>query len=274
MKNLRILFCFVFFAFLKSNAQKMPEDYFEEGNKYVYSKEYAKAIASYQYIVSHHKKNELYSESFYNLAYTHVLMKNYKVAIAMMRQILTSDFNEMELIGGDIMSSPFANYRNRASNILSDIYYEQKKYDSSLYYLVLSDTVHRYEHFCGNEIEARKIYLSLQYADLYQKLKDTSKAVSSLLKTSLTSEDNSHVLGELKKIWKKEGEKNLKSQLDKALSNAFIKEIKGKYHAYYFVFLGREIAIPLYLDDTTLTQQQAIKEVKQSAFYKMISGFD
>ncbi|NLL27518.1 MAG: tetratricopeptide repeat protein [Bacteroidales bacterium] len=264
---------FLFLSIL-STAQKMPSDYFEEASKYFEDEKFDEAIKSYQYIVDYHSKNELYPRAFYNIGYIYFIQKKYDKAIPVFKKILESNFNEKEDLGGNIMVDSYTNYKHKGSKILSEIYYAEEKYDTALYYLALSDTTFPYLHFCGNENASNNIYIALRYADIYQKLKQPEKAIEKLLPTVfITLADNLKVIEELKKLLT--DKKGLKKKLDNSLNKIYPKKIDREdysYTKYYFKFLNVEIAVPNnYEDDKKkFDKDKAIKEIKQTNFYKMI----
>lgn len=254
-------------------SQKMPADYFEEAAAFARKKEYDKAIPCYSYIVTNHKKNDLYHESFFNLAYSFFLLKNYDSASLLFKAIISGDFYDGELVGGSIMASPYANYKNQASELLSKIYYSQQKYDSSLHYLSLSDTLYNYRHFCGNEIDEMEIYVALRYADLYQKLGYWKKAVSSLLVLACKdlASDKSELLKQLRVLLDKNYNSKLIEDLDKALLDMHV-SAGGTTKKYYFNFLNTEIPVAEISSQKEYSKEQAIKKVKESNFYKLVGS--
>jgi len=271
-----ILFLFVIHSSQNLFGQKMPSDYFNEGEKYEELNDYKNAAASFQYIVRHYPKNSLFPKAFYNTGYCYFMDKQFDSSIVVFKSILTSNFNEKENSGGGIMDDPYTNYRHRASEILSDIYYNKKMYDTSLYYFALSDTVYPYLNFCGNEYAANDVHTALRYDDLYQKLGNKDKAIESLLPAVfVTLADNSKVLSELKILLKKKLQ--LKQQLDNSLDSLYSKTIQRdtySYKRYYFKFLNAEIAIPKGYEDEKgkFNKDEAIEGIKRSEFYKMIDS--
>lgn len=255
-------------------GQKMPSDYFDEASNYFEDENFDEALKGYQYIVDNHSKNELYPRAFYNVGYIYFIQKKYDKAIPIFKEILESNFNEKENLGGGIMADPYTNYRHRASEILSEIYYAKKKYDTALHYFALSDTTYPYLHFCGNEYASNDVHTALRYADIYQKLKQPEKAIEKLLPTVfITLADNSKVIEELKKLLV--DRKGLKKELDNSLNKIYSKKIDKEdysYTRYYFKFLNAEIAVPDSYEDEKekFDQDKAIKEIKQTDFYKMI----
>jgi tetratricopeptide (TPR) repeat protein len=271
---MKILFSIsIIFLSVLAYGQKMPSDYFEEASKYIDDNKLEEARISYQYIVDNCPKNELYPKAFYNVGYIYFIQKNYNKAIPIFKAILESDFNEKENLGGGIMADPYTNYKNRASRILSDIYYEQQLFDTALYYHALSDKVYPYLHFCGNEYASNDVYTALRYADIYQKLNQPEKAIEKLLPTVfITLADNSEVIEKLKILLTEK--KGIKIELDNSLNQIYSKKFKldgHKYKRYFFKFLNVEIAVPgSYNDERKFVKDEAIMEIKQTGFYKMI----
>lgn len=264
----------IFLCSVVSYGQKMPSDYFDESSNYFEEEKYDEALKGYQYIIENHRKNELYPRAFYNVGYIHFIQKKYDKAIPIFKKILESDFNEKDNLGGGIMADPYTNYRHRASEILSEIYYKKKKYDTALYYFALSDTTYPYLHFCGNEYASNDVHTALRYADIYKKLKQPDKAIEKLLPSIfITLADNSKVIEELKTFLS--GKKELKQELDNSLSKIYSKKIDREdysYTSYYFKFLNTEIRVPssYAAEKESFDKKEAIKEIKQTDFYKMI----
>jgi len=255
-------------------SQKMPSDYFEEAIIYFEEEEFDKAIEVFQFIVENYPKNLLYPRAFYNVGYIYFIKKDYNKAISVFTAIIESNFNEKENLNASIMEDPYTNYKHRASNILSNIYYDKKMFDTALHYLALSDTVFPYLHFCGNEYEANYVYVALRYADIYQKLNQPNKAIEKLLPTVFVSlVDNSKVITELKILFK--NKKGLKKELDNSLKKIYPKTIQldnYTYIRYYFKFLNVEITVPdsYEIDEKNFNINKAINIIRQTDFYKMI----
>ncbi len=255
-------------------GQKMPLDYFEEGENACEAKNYKEALASFQFIVNNHPKNELFPRAVYNLGYIYYLDKQYDNSINIFKKILASNFNEKENLGGDIMADPYTNYKHRASEILSDIYEIRNKADTALYYFALSDTCYPYLHFCGNEYAEYDVHKALRYTALYKQLRDNDKAIESLLPAVfITLSDNSEVLNELKSLLK--NKKNIKKDLDRALANIYLITIKEKdetHQKHCFKFLNIEMAVPNNFDsdDDKFDKDKAKEGIYKTKFYKLI----
>ncbi|MFZ5554093.1 MAG: tetratricopeptide repeat protein [Bacteroidota bacterium] len=276
MKQLSIIM-FLLFNELITSGQKMPSDYFEEGVNYWENENIDEALASFKYIVAYHPRNELFPRAFYNIGIIYFREKQYDSATTIFKTILINNFNETEARGGDIMSDPYMNYKYWSANLLHQIYYDKQMYDSSLYYLSLSDTAYPYLHFCGNEYSSYTVQLAKNYSDLYEKLGDLSSARKALLKEIFITEPyNIVIIDALKYLYQKETstEKAI-VELDKSLKNIYSKKERrenNEYISYYFRFQGSEIKIPdhFYYYDDHFNKTEVIKKIKDTDFYKMI----
>jgi len=270
-KLLLLLFILIFHS---AFAQKMPSDYFDEGEKYYEEKNYDKALSTFQFIVDNYPKDELFPMALFNVGYLYSLQNDYRKAITVFKSILESDFNEKDKLGGGIMADPYTNYKHRASNMLSDLYFNLEVYDSSLYYFSLSDTLYPYLHFCGNELAENQVYKSLQYAKIFEKLNQSDKIVGALLPSVFIElADNSQVITELERIFKENIKNQIKKEFDEALNKIVKKSVKYEnsfYDNYYVNFMQTEIEIPYQMIGDKYDKKKTIKKIHNTDFYKMI----
>lgn len=271
---------------LNTVAQKMPQDYFDEGIQFVEDEDQASALKAFQYIVDNNPKNRLFPRALYNTGIINSQMGNTGKAISIFEKILKSNVNDMEPSGGGIMDDPYAGYKHNSSSMLSSIYSDIKMYDSALYYLTMSDTLYPYQHFCGNEYAADDVNKALRYGYLYLQKGDTAKAIESLMggafRDGLT--DNSEVMEKLKEILsnKKNVAKEFEASLDKIYTekkilnkNSFDPGREATY--YYFDFLGAKIFVTWILTEKEpgekqrkFDEKEERKQFLDSRFYKML----
>jgi tetratricopeptide (TPR) repeat protein len=269
MKQLTILLILVCNAVF---SQKMASDYFKEADTYFEQQNYGKALEGFQYIVEHYPQNELYDQSYFNVGHIYYLQKNQRKAIPFLKTMLDDHFIEARKNGSNSRADIYAHYRHAASEMLSELYYQDKKYDLALHYLALSDTTYPYRHFCGNAYAVNDVSTALRYSAIYQKLGKADKAIEKLLPTVfITLSDNSEVMQELKKLLA--GKKELKQQLEEALKQIYPKTSGSGYRSYYFLFLNVEIEVPAnYEDDEqTIDTVKTMEAIKQSPFYNMLA---
>jgi tetratricopeptide (TPR) repeat protein len=274
MKALLLIHIFILIVIPgKVYSQKIPEDYFEEAEQFISEKNYSQAVQSYLYIIEQHPKNTLYQRSVYNLGWTYYKASLYDSAAAVFKEMLKGSFNETEALGGGIMDDPYTLYKHRACSFLSLIYTKQAKYDSALYYLSLSDTAFRYQHFCGNEMDDNHIRVAVAYANIYQKMNLPDKEIAALLPAVLL--DDKEILERLKELLK--NKTKVKEQLDYAINHIHTRKIasdKEIYTQYYIRFLDADI-IGRYIgkeDKDWFVKRDFRKQLRESPFYKMIKA--
>jgi hypothetical protein len=183
--------------------------------------------------------------------------------------------DEFEPLGGDIMSDPYANYRHRAADQISDCYYELQQYDSALYYLALSDTTYPYLSDCGNAYAENDIQTALRYADIYKRLGQPDKAIEKLLQEVFNSHltDNSEIISELDLLLPVKS--SLLKKLDKAIEHVYQKTFTGRYgdyQRYCIQWLGVEIVYPYRVSyQNKYNKENVMKWMRESNFYVMVS---
>lgn len=255
MNRFRIVLLLIAFIYsAKLFGQKMPQDYFEEGVEATENNDDSTALADFYYIVNNHPKNEIFPRAYYNIGYIYFKNKDHANAIKVFKNILNGNFNDLESSGRPgIMSNPFANYKNDAASYLSEIYESRAVYDSALFYLIQSDTVYTYKHFCGNELMADRISNAIRYANIYEHLNQVSNAERALLKVSFPSHlaSNLKALEALQVLYKKyENPYQLRAELEKSVNNYIV---DTQYYradtsfSYYIFFHG--VKIPFYYSD-------------------------
>lgn len=274
---MKIIIAILLAAGIPTNAcaQKMPSDYFGEAGNAFSKKNYTKAIDGYGYITEHYPKNKLYPMSFFNLGICYIANKDTGRATDIFKAILQKNFNEMQEIGGGIMDDPYANYKHKSCAILSDLYYGRQQYDSALKYLALSDSIHVYQHFCGNELAEAEVSIELDYARIYDKLGRKQDAVKALLPVVFNRLGyGERVLAQLKE--ELAGRKGLKQELDDAIDKIYSKTFTSKYDSssykrYYIRFLDAEIEIRAYGDEEEDARKKRAEYMRTSALYNMIN---
>ena len=272
-------------ASIVCRGQKMPDDYFEEGVAAAERKQYPEAIADFTYIMNKHPKNRNTPYSVYNIATLYFDQKNYDSAKKYYYKILGANYNDYDERGGGIMDDPYTNYKHWASLSLSDIYKYLKMYDSSLYYLALSDSVHKYLHFCGNELAGNRIHTAMCYADLYELMGKPIDAEKSLLPESFSNSlaSNKKLLDQLIALFKKNNDvMALKKELDKSVNSFTIDTSyydKDTPYSCVVLFMGTKITTDYYYytrrvwtdNRTSWTKNDIIKYLKSSEFYVRVN---
>lgn len=269
-------------------AQKMPSDYFEEANQYYDAGQIGKALKGYQYFVKHFPKDKSYPRALYNVAECQFQILKYGPCVKTCLKLMAVEADEQEPLGGGIMDDPYANYRHRAADMISECYRLQEQWDSALHYLALADTVYPLIHFCGNAYAQQNVMYALRYAQIYEGLGQPDKGIEKLLQTVFLDylANNRDVLEELQR--RLSGREGLLEELDAALDAMYEKSFeyvdsKGEtqtYTRYYISFLNVEIEVPEYYisrgfisksHEPDVVKEDDISNIKQTSFYKMIA---
>jgi tetratricopeptide (TPR) repeat protein len=276
MKKLLII-TITFLIWTTSFAQKTkktPSDYFEEASAHLAKGNHVKALVGYQYIVDSLPNAELglRTASYYHIGHIHQINKRFGEAIPVFKTLLESKFSPNNKADKDF----YISYQHETCKDLSDIYYEMKMYSTALHYFALSDTVYQYVPACGNAIDFHQVTTTLRYADIYQQLNQTDKAIKLLLPIAFIERgDLASVTRELKNLLSKK--KNVQRDFENSLNTIYsqkINQIGYPDTRYYIVFLNTEITIPNgYKNSAEIFDKgKAITEIKQTAFYKMIEA--
>ncbi len=275
---LAIMMCCAF----AGNAQKMPKDYYAEGNDFFMEGKYKEALGPFQYLVSNYPGSEWYPTSYFNLGYIFYELGDYSKAMNIMRGVLAGDFNDADKRNVDLMSNPYANYKHSACKILSRIFEDRGELDSAIYYFQLSKEKYHYAAFCGNAAAEIAQVDACRYASLYMKLGKKQLALEKLLPYSFASwlvRDNNMVIDTLAMLLK--GKTGLQAELDAAIIN--MHRLPGDssttYLDYYITFMGTELRIPEKVGDEHIEKMakdfdkvRTITLIHQTAFYKMVAA--
>ncbi len=239
------------------------------------------AFEKFEEFIEKYPNSELYHKALYNLAKISSQIEYYEDdEVKYLNMILSSDANDKENSGRNgLMSNPYANFKNEASNRLTEIYINKKDFKKALEYAELNKK-YPYQHFCGNAIEADEIYKRETYGRIYYGLGDTKKALSFLLPKIFENgfASNSSLVELTYDILLKEFKfPFLKKEFEKSIQNFYSKkstEYTIERDLYYINFLENEIEIPnwtLFVEyDRTIKEKDIKKIIRQTEFYKKL----
>ncbi len=307
MSNKAILILFAVLSMsIASFGQKTAEDYRGEGLEAMYQKQLKVALSRFYYIVEHHPRNPMCPQVYFLIGEMQKDRGKYQQAKAAFLHVLNDDFAAAKSIDiNGVGQNPSYNYKHEAAASLFQIYLKKKKYDSSLYYLSLADTVYTSIHFYA-EINGHKtsdrVYKALQYANLYRRLNRIGDAEKELLKVSFEVEENGTnlVIEELKKLFMKyEQSEAIKSELLSSIEHFASDSVKypagyvidgadtvkyaaGSYQRHYILFRGVKVKIDDYirlgnevyvskLDNQIFDDRNTVAAyLKQSKLYRLV----
>lgn len=202
-----------------------------------------KALDYYQELIDVYPHSRLRYRALNNMASVYYTLKKYDGAIATCKRMLASDADDKETggVGSGFMGEPYTNYKNRAAKMAASICLRQGSYAEALRYVALTKQ-YPYQHFCGNEYEADRIYVATLYGRAYMGLHlyDSAQAVLFpylLYGGGASNNEAVEVIYEL--LLKTHTKEEIKAQLMEAFKNYR----KGDNSDYIIVFFGTTIHI-------------------------------
>ncbi|WP_156900381.1 tetratricopeptide repeat protein [Flavobacterium filum] len=240
-----------------------------------------KALEYYQELIDSFPKSKLLFRTLNNKGFIEIALNNKEGAKRTFQKIIDSKADDKEKggIGSGIMAEPYANYKNRASKVLADIFIKDSNYTEAIKYLDLTKK-YPYRHFCGNEYAADEIYMSELYAKCYIGLNDRQKAIETLLPNLLENglANNSDLVNlTYQTLLQKYSKDDLKIKFEQAFKNYQIEKVKNKdseYEKYFITFLDTKIELSSWRLDYLKPEERA-KEIdktyRNSEFYKLLN---
>lgn len=258
------------------SAQMSPIDYFYKGLHFYETDDYTNAIVTFGYIINEHPGHKLYPEALYYLGNCYYLSKQADSSIVIFKRLLSMGFVIPETTEEGFKSTIYHNYLHDACERLSDIYFQQSNYDSSLHFLTLAKERYPYKSDCGNALWSVRDKINLKFANIYMKLGQEDNALHSLLpRISWMRSPQSKEFIILKEIFREK--QHVRQQLDSSLTHLYVKdksEESPEDRVYYFRFLDIEFNVDKIIGfGTTIhNEKDAIRSVRKTNLYKMIKS--
>jgi len=158
-----------------------PEEFFEKGEKYYRDGKFEKSLSVFEKFVKKYPKDQGYPKAFYNTGIISLKLSDTNKAESIFKNILNSDFNDLEGSGKGIMDNPYTLYKHNSSSLLYGIYYNRKNYSKALDYLVMSDEKFKFYADCANAAVENDIETAISFSKCYSALGDTNKAIEVLM---------------------------------------------------------------------------------------------
>lgn len=238
------------------------------------------AFEQFEKVVEEYSKSKLYHKSLYNLAHISSLMDYEEDEIKYLQMILNSDANDKEFSGrSGLMANPYANFKNEASNRLTDIYIEKKDFETALRFKKINEK-YPLQHFCGNAFAADEIHNAKQYAKIYIGLRDNEKALNHLLPHIFNNgfANNSNLVHLTTTFLKKNYSiDKLRTGFESSIENIYSKvekEGNNQWTSYFIKYFDVEIEIPSWKlsfeTDEDKIKAELKKTIIESEFYKKL----
>lgn len=238
-----------------------------------------RALRNYEQLISEYPTSSLYHKALNNRGIIEFEFKMYKKAKKSFLEILNSEVDDKEevRVGYGLMAEPFANYRNRAAEMLYEIEFTQGNYEEAKRYLEES-TKHKYHHWCGNAHEEKEFWLAYQSSKVESKLGNFEEArklmIPHLFSRRIMKDQElaRYCLGLLLQVKTKE---ELIKEFETGISKYYTKKRRpnSKYLDYFISFLGEEIEVDIYTPDNKDEELNRIREkVENQWIYYLIKS--
>ncbi len=238
------------------------------------------ALEQFERLTDKYPDSKLYHKALYNLAHISSILEYEQDEINYLKKILASNANDKEDSGRrDLMSNPYANFKNEASGRLTEIYIRKGDFAKALTYQKLNEE-YPLQHFCGNAYAEDELKTAEKYAKIYNGMGDTEKALQYLLPHIFDNglANNSFLVKLTIETLKKEDDfAAIKTEFNKALNSIYSKKEHkdDEWTSHYIRFQGTEINVPIWNLQVTANQKEFNAEIEktilESAFYKMLN---
>ncbi len=237
------------------------------------------ALEQFESLADKYPDSKLYPKALYNLAHICSILEYEQDEINYLKKILNSDANDKEDSGRKgLMSNPYANFKNDASNRLVEIYINKGDFDKALTYQKLNEK-YPFQHFCGNAFAEDELKTAEKYAKIYNGKGDTEKALKYLLPHLFDHglANNLFLVKLTIETLKKDNSISaIQAKFDQSIRAIYSKKHRSKdaWASYYIRFQDTEIRIPTWNLRHGLDKKEIEAEIEQSilvsTFYKML----
>jgi tetratricopeptide (TPR) repeat protein len=224
------------------------------------------ALNYYEEITTKYVTSKLYHRALNNQGIIEFELKLYERAKKSFLEILNSNVDDKEevQVGFGLMAEPYANYRNRAAEMLYEIEYSQGNYNEAKKYLEES-TKHQYHHWCSNAFEEKEFWLAFQRSKIESKFENYVKATKMIIphlfnRRIMKEEELREYTVNL--LFHMKTKDELLQEFEIGINNFYKRRIEPEsdYENYFIRFLGEEIEISIYGSSDKEDELKQIKE--------------
>lgn len=241
---------------------------FEAGNKDT-------AILLFKKIIDFHDTiNNMYENSFFNIPVIYESNGDKKKAITWYKKLVESELKDDEILEEE--SKIYANYKHRSCLRLAAIYKSMSKFEESLKYIWLADTVHVFHDTSAVARNKQNALLLIDKIQAYDSLKEYSNALFYGIRQIINEETpniyNAHSKMLVDIIKRNYDYKKFTADFDKALQELIVfdkeNQVIGK-----FKFLEQDYELSINKDYTILSMDNKSKQLVKAGIQDKNQAF-
>jgi len=238
-----------------------------------------RALFNYEQLTSEYPTSTLYHKALNNRGIIEFEFKMYERAKKSFLEILNSDVDDKEevRVGYGLMAEPYANYRNRAAEMLYKIEFAQGNYEEAKKYLEES-TNHKYHHWCGNAHEEKEFWLAYQRSKIESKLENYEEARKLMIPHLFSRrimKDQELAQYCLDLLFQEKTKGELIDEFETGINNYYSRKIRpdSDYLDYFITFLGVELEVDIYMPENKKEEPKMIRDkIENQWIYYLIKS--
>jgi tetratricopeptide (TPR) repeat protein len=254
--------------FAQEEAKTDDEILFEGAIDQFEEEYYSGAAEKFEAFLSKFPKSHLIGRAHYNLALTHLRLRNYYTAKKIFHQVLEKPYNEQD---ENSLMEPYTLYKHHSCRMLAEIALNEKDYEAAEKYIRMFDKVYPYQHFCGNEWSAYNMYKAMMLCKAYEGQGETRKAMQVLLPYIFSDAlaSNQEILRKLSHLLETNftAEQN-RQEFARAMASLEVKENKREPRASIELFGVKIVVEDYFYDRQSHAKEYFHKKVMEHELFK------
>lgn len=249
---------------------KEEEIVFEYAVDLFQREKYQDAADSFGRFLEDFPDSPLKGRAHYNLALSFKELEDRTRAKAIFREILAMPYNERD---GNSLMEPYTLYKHHSCRMLALIALDEQSYKEAEHYIKMFDKKFPYQHFCGNEWAAYKMFKAVMIARVYSGTDQPQKAIETLVPYTFSNAlaSNQEVLEVLEATVRREFTKDeIKAELIRAVESLQVIQANDRTTAAMMLFNVKVEVEDFYMDkeanESDLERYRRI--VRSNEFFK------
>ena len=190
----------------------------------------------------------LKGRAHYNLALSFKELGDGARAKTIFHEILAMPYNERD---ENSLMEPYTLYKHHSCRMLASIALDEQNYKEAEHYIKMFDKKFPYQHFCGNEWAAYKMFKAVMIARVYTGMNQPQRAIKTLAPFTFSDAlaSNEEVLETLESTVRREFTKDeIKAELTRAIESLQVTQANDRTTAAMMLFNVKVEVEDFYMD--------------------------